>query len=157
MKRETLFLRIAVFLIGAPVFVLCVWGLPSIIKDAAAYFPPYWLYPALAGMYASAVPFFMALTQAFKLLSYIDQNNAFSDLSVRALKTIKYCGLAISGLYVLILPFLYFMAEQDDAPGILALGLVITFAAFVIAAFAALLQKLLKSAIDIKSENDLTV
>jgi len=37
------------------------------------------------------------------------------------------------------------------------MGLVIIFASVVIAAFAALLQKLLQNAIEIKSENDLTV
>ncbi|MEK3735125.1 MULTISPECIES: DUF2975 domain-containing protein [Paenibacillus] len=157
MKRETLFLKLTVFLIGTPIALLCVWGLPSIMKDAAAYFPAYWLYPVLAGMYISAIPFFVALVQAYKLLNYIDRNEAFSDLSVRALRTIKYCGLSISGLYAVILPFLFFMADMDDAPGLLAIGIIIVFASFVIAAFAALLQKLLQNAIDIKSENDLTV
>lgn len=60
-------------------------------------------------------------------------------------------------MYVAILPFLYLMADQDDAPGIVAIGLVITFGSIVIAVFAAVLQKLLQNAIDIKSENDLTV
>ncbi|MED4598856.1 DUF2975 domain-containing protein, partial [Bacillus subtilis] len=41
--------------------------------------------------------------------------------------------------------------------GIIVIGLVIIFASMVIAVFAAVLQKLLKEAIDIKSENDLTV
>ena len=36
-------------------------------------------------------------------------------------------------------------------------GLVIIFASMVIAVFAAVLQRLLQEAIDIKSENDLTV
>ena len=49
------------------------------------------------------------------------------------------------------------MAEIDDAPGIIVIGLVIIFASMVIAVFAAVLQRLLQEAIDIKSENDLTV
>lgn len=49
------------------------------------------------------------------------------------------------------------MAERDDAPGIIVIGLIIIFASMVIAVFAAVLQKLLKEAIAIKSENDLTV
>lgn len=55
------------------------------------------------------------------------------------------------------MPVFYLMAEIDDAPGIIVIGLVIIFASMVIAVFAAVLQKLLKEAIDIKSENDLTV
>lgn len=88
---------------------------------------------------------------------YIDRNEAFSELSVRALKNIKYCAVAISILYVAGLPLLYLIAEADDAPGVILIGLVIIFASMVIAFFAAVLQRLLKEAIDIKSENDLTV
>lgn len=55
------------------------------------------------------------------------------------------------------MPVFYLMAEIDDAPGIIVIGLIIIFASMVIAVFAAVLQKLLKEAIDIKSENDLTV
>ena len=108
-------------------------------------------------MYAAAIPFYFALYQAFKLLSYIDKNKAFSELSVKALKNIKYCAITISSLYVLGMPLFYLMAKKDDAPGIILIGLVIIFASMVIAVFAAVLQRLLQEAIDIKSENDLTV
>jgi hypothetical protein len=37
------------------------------------------------------------------------------------------------------------------------MGLIIIFASLVIAAFAAILQRILQEAINIKSENDLTV
>ncbi|HBV95994.1 MAG: membrane protein [Peptococcaceae bacterium BICA1-7] len=157
MKRETLFLKVIIFLIGIPILGLCIFGLPSIANEAAEYYPAYLLYPVLIGMYAAAVPFFFALYQTLKLLSYIDNNKAFSELSVKALKNIKYCAITISILYAGLIPLLFPMAEADDAPGIVALGLVIAFASTVIAVFAAILQKLLKNAIDIKSENDLTV
>ena len=55
------------------------------------------------------------------------------------------------------MPLFYLIAEKDDAPGIILIGMALIFASMVIAVFAAVLQKLLKEAIDIKSENDLTV
>jgi hypothetical protein len=55
------------------------------------------------------------------------------------------------------MPLYYLMAERVDPPSIMPIGLIIIFASMVIAVFAAVLQKLLKEAIDIKSENDLTV
>ena len=55
------------------------------------------------------------------------------------------------------MPLLYLMAEIDDAPGIILIGMVIIFASLVVAVFAAVLQRLLKEAIYIKLENDLTV
>ena len=123
------------------------------------------LYPDIASMrylvfthlYVSAIPFYFALYQAFKLLSYIDKNQAFSDLSVKALKTIKYCASTISILYIAGLPLFYLVGDKDDAPGIIVIGLVMVFASMVIAFFAAVLQMLLKEAIDIKSDNDLTI
>ncbi|WP_258729372.1 DUF2975 domain-containing protein [Bacillus atrophaeus] len=160
MKRgTTLFLKIAVFLIGIPVLALCIFLVPEIANFAAELYPDivYIKYLVLINLYASAIPFYFALYQAFILLSYIDKNKAFSELSVRALKNIKYCAITISILFVVGMPLFYLMAEKDDAPGIILIGLVVIFASMVIAVFAAVLQKLLKEAIDIKSENDLTV
>ena len=160
MKRgTTFFLKAAVILIGIPVLALCVFLVPEIANYTVELYPdlPYLKYLLFIDLYASAIPFYFALYQAFKLLSYIDKNKAFSELSVRALKNIKYCAIIISSLYVAGMPLFYLIAEKDDAPGIIVIGMVLIFASMVIAVFAAVLQKLLKEAIDIKSENDLTV
>lgn len=156
-RGTTLFLKVTVFLMGLPVLALCILGLPAIMKEAREAWPDSWVYPIIIAMYLSAIPFYMALYQAFKLLGYIDKNQAFSELSVKALKNIKYCAIAISILYAAAEPFVYLIADMDDAPGLIVIGLVIIFASLVIAVFAAVLQKLLKNAIDIKSENDLTI
>lgn len=113
--------------------------------------------PVLAGLYVAAIPFFVALYKAMKLLQYIDANKAFSVLSMSALRHIKYCAVTIAGLFVIGMPYIYRAADQDDAPGVLAIGLIIVFASIVIAVFAAVLERLLESAMAIKSENDLTV
>ena len=160
MKRgTTLFLKVAVILIGIPVLALCIFVVPEIANFAAELYPDhtYLKYLVFIDLYATAIPFYFALYQAFKLLCYIDKNKAFSELSVRALKNIKYCAITISSLFVVGMPLFYLIAEKDDAPGIILIGLVLIFASMVIAVFAAVLQKLLKEAIDIKSENDLTV
>ena len=158
MKRgTTLFLKLAVFLIGSPVLALGIFGLYWLPNNPVNPDYAHILYPIVIGMYVSVIPFFIALYQAFKLLSYIDKNQAFSELSVISLKNIKFCAMTISGLYVVILPFVFLVADLDDAPGLVIVGMVPVFASMVIAVFAAVLQKLLKEAIDIKSENDLIV
>ncbi|MFF3099862.1 DUF2975 domain-containing protein [Viridibacillus arvi] len=156
---STLFLKVAVVLIGIPILALCIFVVPEIAKFASELFPniPYIKYLVLIYFYVTAIPFYFALYQAFKLLSYIDKSKAFSELSVRALKNIKFCAVIITTLYVVGMPLFYFMAEMDDAPGIILIGMVVIFASLVIAVFAAVLEKLLKDAIVIKSENDLTV
>jgi hypothetical protein len=154
---STLFLKMAVFLIGTPVLALSIFGLPWLANNPANPDYAHILYPIVIGLYVSVIPFFVALYQAFMLLSYIDKNQAFSALSVKALKNIKFCAMTISGLYVVILPFVFMVADLDDAPGLVIIGMVPIFASMVIAVFAAVLQRLLQEAIDIKSENDLIV
>ncbi|MDF2652257.1 MAG: rane protein [Paenibacillus sp.] len=158
-QGTTLFLKAAVILIGIPVLALCVFLVPQIASYAAELYPelaliPYFVY---IDLYATAIPFYLALYQAFKLLSYIDKNKAFSDLSVQALRNIKYCAIAFGCLYVAGMPLFYLVAEKDDAPGVIVIGMIMIFASMVIAVFAAVLQKLLKEAIELKSENDLTI
>lgn len=147
MKRSsTLFLKVAFIFIGIPVLALCLFLMPQIANEAHE-----------AAERDSALPFHFALYQSYNLLSYIDKNKAFSKLSESALKKIKNCAITIIGLYVVALPFVYIMAEIDDAPGLILVGMVMIFAPMVVAVFAAVLQRLLKEAIDIKSENDLIV
>ncbi|MFC0558421.1 DUF2975 domain-containing protein [Halalkalibacter alkalisediminis] len=163
MKRSsTLFLKIAVIFIGIPVLALCLFLLPQIANEAneaaeRGSHLAYVVYGILMIMYVSAIPFYFALYQSFTLLNYIDKNQAFSHISVKALKKIKNCAITISGLYVIAIPFIYIMAEVDDAPGLILIGMVMIFAPLVIAVFAAVLQRLLQEAIEIKSENDLIV
>jgi hypothetical protein len=152
-RGSTLVLKGVIVLIGLAALAVCIFGLPYLISDdQVGYYRP-----ILIGMYVPAIPFFVALYQAFKLLNYIEKNQAFSQLSVTALKNIKYSGIAISVLYAMGMPFIFNVADKDDAPGVVLIGFIIIFASFVIAIFAAVLQKLLKNVIDIKSENDLTV
>jgi len=158
----TLFLKIAVILIGIPVLALCIFLLPQIAIEASEAMKRGWdftyvVYAILMVMYISAIPFYFALYQTFNLLGYIDKNQAFSELSVSALKKIKNCAVLISGLYLVALPFVFIMAEIDDAPGLVIVGMIPIFASMVIAVFAAVLQRLLKEAIDIKEENDLII
>lgn len=154
-QGSTIFLRGVVILIGLIVLLLCVFALPRLISlELAGDFD----YGAIfLGMYVPAIPFFFALYQALKLLNYIDKNKAFSWASVNALKNIKYCALAISGLYAAGMPYIFYVADKDDAPGVAAIGFVIIFASLVIATAAAVFQRIFQNAVDIKSENDLMV
>jgi len=157
MKTKTLFLKISLFLIGLPILALCVFFLPLIAKGAASEYPKLVYLPVIINAYLSAIPFYFALYQAYRLLCYIDKNTAFSKVSVASLKYIKYCGAVISILYAISMFSFYIIAEREDAPGIILIGLALTFAPLIISVFAAVLQKLLENAIDMKEENDLTV
>lgn len=152
-QSSTVLLKFIIVLIGAPIAGLCIFVLPgALFSDSTGY---YW--PIVAGLYLTALPFFYALYQGFTLLGYIDKNQAFTAQSVHALKHIKYAATAITAIYTLGMPYIYYAAQMDDAPGVVLIGCIIAFASFIIATASALFQRLFQNAVTIKNENDLTV
>jgi hypothetical protein len=156
-KGSTLFLKVVICLIAGVAFTCLVWfpqlegraanlDLISIYKD-----------PMIIYTFIGSIPFFVALYQAIKLLGYVDSNKVFSQYSVDAVKNIKYCALAFSGFILLGILYINLFIKGEDSAGVTALSIVITFASIVIATAAAVFQRLLQNAINIKSENDLTV
>ena len=111
--------------------------------------------PLIMYAYAASVPFFIALYKAFKFLGYIGQNKAFSLSSVRALRSIKYCAIALSVLIVMAGLYIRIYHNKDDDPaGFLAMCIVTTFVSLVVATAAAVFEKILQNGMDIKSENE---
>lgn len=108
-------------------------------------------------MYITTIPFYIALYRTLELLRYVQGNDLFSNASVNAVKSIKICAYSISGIYAACMPYLFIIGDRDDAPGVVMLGFVVTFASFVIATASAVLQRVLQRAVLIKTENDLTV
>jgi hypothetical protein len=108
--------------------------------------------------YAASIAFFVALYKTFKLLGYIGQNKAFSSESVSTLKSIKYCAIVLSILIVMAGLYIRISHHEDDDPaGFIAICIVTTFASIVVATAAAIFERILQNAIDMKSENDLTI
>jgi len=158
MKRgSTIFLQAVILLLGVGVFALLLWE-PNLEgrNVNATLFEIYFKDPFLAYAYIGSIPFFVALYQAFKLLGYIGRNEIFSQRSVRALQTIKYCALAIIGFVAVSVIFMIF-GDRDDRPAGVFMRILITFPSIVIATAAAVFERILQNAVDIKSENDLTV
>ena len=159
MKRgSTIFLQVVIILIGIGALAFLLWE-PNIEgRNAhATLFQVYFNDPFLAYAYTASIAFFVALYQAFKLLGYIGKNKVFSLNSVRALRTIKYCAMTIVGFIVAPVVYLFIARPGDDIAGGVAMGIFIAFVSVVIATAAAVFERLLQSAVDIKSENDLTV
>jgi hypothetical protein len=159
-KSSTIFLQGVILLIGIGVLGLMLWEPHLEGRNAnATLFEIYFKDPFLAYVYTASIAFFVALYQAFKLLGYIGQNKVFSQAAVNALRTIKYCALITAGAIVAADAFLMIASRSthEDAAGAVALGIIATFASIVIATAAAVFEKLLQNAVDIKSENDLTV
>jgi len=155
---STIILRCAVVFAGVVMLAIC--GVIAWIAFFENRPDPYNMeYIGFIGTYAAAVPYFIALHQAMKLLKYIDAGCAFSELSVKSLNNISRCAMVV---FIIVtvggLPFFYTLVQLDnDTPGFVLLGLLISGSAFLIAVFTSVLKRLLQDAIDVKSENDLTI
>jgi hypothetical protein len=156
-QGSTLFLRGVISLIGIVTLAAMLW-LPQ-LEGRAADLDLIHIYadPLILYTYVGSIPFFVALYQGFKLLGYVDKNKVFSPSAVQAVRNIKYCALALPVLIILGEAFIVLGADGDDFAGPVALGIYVTFASIVIATAAAVFERLLQNAVDIKSENELTV
>jgi hypothetical protein len=152
-RSPTIILRAVLWLIGLLVLGFCAIALPAgLASDNTGYYKP-----ILIGLYLPAVPFFIALHQAMKLLGYVDKNKAFTQASVEALKNIKLCAFVYCALFAAGQPYVFYAADRDDAPGVALIGFILIGVSFVIGTAAALFQRLFQNAVDIKAEHDLTV
>ena len=159
MKRSsTIFLQVVIVLIGIGALALLLWEPHIEGRNAhATNLEIYFNDPFLALVYLGSIPFFVALYQAFKVLGYAGQNKVFSPAAVKALRTIKYCAIAIIGFVVAEEIFIMLTHDSDDPAGGVFMGILIAFGSIVIAAAAAMFERVLQKAVDLKSENDLTV
>ena len=125
----------------------------------ATLFQVYFNDPFLAYAYTASIAFFVALYQAFKLLGYAGRSEIFSQRSVKALRTIKYCAMALVGFIAGAEAYFGIVqrSKSDDIAGGVMMGLLLIFISVVVATAAAVFEKILQSAVDMKSENDLTV
>ncbi|OGZ43627.1 MAG: hypothetical protein A3C84_00580 [Candidatus Ryanbacteria bacterium RIFCSPHIGHO2_02_FULL_48_12] len=157
-KSSTIFLQVVIVLIG--IVALAIMIRFPLTEGRAVNLDLFSIYsdPFIIYGYAVSIVFFVALYQAFKLLGYIGQNKVFSLSSVKTLRTIKYCAIILSISIVMAVLFIMTSHNMDDDPaGFIAIGILATFISAVIATAAAVFERLLQNAVDIKSENDLTV
>ena len=156
-QGSTLFLKIVISLIGIVTLAGLIWFPQT--EGRAANLDLYSIYkdPLIIYGFIASIPFFVALYHGIKLLGYVDQNKVFSEAAVKAVMTIKYCALTLSGFIVVGILYIRLFAHGDDPAGPTALGIFTIFASIVIATAAAVFERLLHNAVDIKSENDLTV
>ncbi|MGD6830932.1 DUF2975 domain-containing protein [Sutcliffiella halmapala] len=142
-QGSTTFLKVIIFLAGIAVLALCIW-LPEIAVRDARVHPDtaYFLIPFLVCAYGFCIAFSVALYQAYKLLTYIEKNNAFSELSLKSLRVIKKCALTVIFLILLGIVSLIVLAQitGDDAAGPISLSLMGIFVTSIVATFISVLQ-----------------
>jgi hypothetical protein len=159
MKRSsTIFLQVVLVLIGLGACALLLWEPQTEGVNAhATNFQIYFQDPFLALVYIGSIPFFIALYQAFKALGFAGRNKAFSPETVRCLRAIRYCALAIIGFVTLEEIYIMLTHGNDDATGGFFMGVLIALGSIIVAVAAAMFERTLQRGVDIQTENDLTV
>ena len=169
-KKSTFFMRVIIILLGAAVLIPVILFTPRFLMYAIEVMQHMvlststwsWYYGVVllfgVAVFGAMVPFLMALYQTMKLLGFIDKKETFSEKSVKALNVIKNCAVAIFAIYLIgVMPMVRFFVESDDAPGGSIIWAAFSLIPLAIAIFASMLMNLIKEAIEIKSENDLTI
>ena len=160
MKRgSTIFLQVVIALLGVGVLAGLLWEPQVEGRNVhATQFEIYFKDPFLAYIYLAFVPFFVGLSQAFRMLGYARRDEVFSPPAVRALRVIKYCACLLAIFIVGAEVYIFiFVRGTDDVAGGVMMGVFIIFVSAVIGTAAAVFERILQKAVDIKSENDLTV
>src|SRR6267378_2296667 len=155
MKRgSTIFLQALILLFGVGVFAFLLWEPHLEGRNVnATLFEIYFKDLFLAYIYLAFVPFFVGLYQAFKILGYARRPEIFFQRSVRALRIIKYCALTTAIFIFGAEAYLsIFMRGKDDIAGGVMMGAFIILVSAIIATAAALFQRVLQNAVEIKSE-----
>lgn len=158
-KGSTVFLQVVIVLVGIGALALMLWEPHLEGRNARATLVQIYFHdPFLAYAYVASIAFFIALYQAFKLLGYVGRGNVFSQGSLKALRTIKRCAMSLVGFLLGAEAYFFLVRRgQDDIAGGVMMGLFLIFISLVVATAAAVFEKTLQSAVDLKSENDLTV
>lgn len=158
-KGSTVFLQAVIVLMGVGSLALLLWEPHLEGRNVhATTFEIYFKDPFLAYMYTASIAFFVALYQAVKLLGYVGNGEVFSRSAVKALRTIKRCALILIGFLLGAEAYFFIvMSGKDDIAGGVMMGLALIFLSSVVGTAAAVFERTLQSAVDLKSENDLTV
>jgi hypothetical protein len=155
-KSSTVFLQVVIVLVAIAALALMLWE-PH-VEGANAHATLFQMYFNSFVVYAfiGSTPFFVALYHAFKVLGYVRQNKTFSQSTVNSLRIIKYCALALIGFVAVSVIFMI-GGDREDRPAGFFMRVLVTFPSIIVATAAALSERILQNAVDIKSENDLTV
>jgi hypothetical protein len=150
-RISTIFLQTVIVLVGIGALGLLLWEPHIEGRNAqATLFQIYFNDPFLAYVYIASISFFTGLYQAFRLLGHAGQNNIFSQASVKAVRTIRFCAIAMIGLVAAGEIFIR-LGESDDRAGGVFMGILIAFGSVVVVAAAAIFERVLRDGMDLKS------
>jgi len=137
---SVVYLEITTILVGLLTLVVAITltYLAITSKNIEYYRPVLWI------ISLSAIPAITALYYFFKQLTLIGRNSFFTKVSINNLGLLKYSLFSVSIIYTAGMPVIFYAAEQDDAPGVILIGLVLIAIFFTIGTLVRVIQKLVE-------------
>jgi hypothetical protein len=139
------FLQVVIVLVGIAALAFLVWEPHLEGRNAhATAFQIYFNDPFVAYAYAASIAFFVALHQGFQVLGYVARGDESSS-TIRAVRTIKYCALALIGFLVGAEAYFFLVVRgTDDIAGGVMMGLVLIVFSTAVAVAAWFFEKSLR-------------
>jgi len=144
MKRGlSVLLQVVIVLVGVAALALLLWEPHVEGRNAHATTAEIYLHdPFLMFAYTASIAFFVALYKGFRLVGYAGRGEMFSERAVKALRTIRYCALAIVAFVVGAEVYFWIAIRgKDDIAGGVMMGLVMIFVSVVVAMAARVFER----------------
>lgn len=156
-RTSTVLLQVVIALIGVGALAFLLWEPHLEGRNArATLFQIYFNDPFLAYVYVGSGSFFAVLYQAFKVLRYASEDRFFTQAAANRLRSMKHCAMAIIG-FVAVGEVFIMLGDSDDRAGGVFMGILIAIGSLVIASAAAMFERRVHGALELKPESDLNV
>ncbi len=109
------------------------------------------------GLYSAGIIGILVVAWVYRILRLIDQDDPFSQQALKLVMGIKNMMLGIFLALSITLPMFYHIADVEDAPGVVLIGVGLAAIPLAGVTFVATVEKLLERVIHMKLENNLTV
>lgn len=89
-NKETLLKRV-IEISAICCLIICILGIPNVANIAAIQNPSYakFKFPISIFVYITVIPFFLGLSELYKICNLIKEDESFSKKSIKALKNIR--------------------------------------------------------------------
>lgn len=147
--RKYFVLKCVLILISLIILILSIYGLVGYFNNGP-FNQEYAkiLYPPFIGLYVSTLLMYLGLFSTYRVIRNIENKQRYSISTYRNLGYIQIYSSVITFIYLGMAPFVFYIADKDDAPGLILINVVLILVFFIISASSLLLGKHVKEVIE---------
>lgn len=146
----TLYLKFMLGLLIIPAIVYFVVSLTSIVTGYTSEDPSIsWAFNmAMILIMVIVFPYIYSIVLSISLLNQVERDSLYSNSALISLKRIGVCGVVVGCLFLLIEIPTVFIAEYDDAPGLIIVVFLFGLLSFGVTAFSVMISKLVSNGLN---------